>query len=187
MIVSSSTCRQRVLAELLPGVEVHASEQGLVVEHLLEVRHHPERVDRVARESARRGGRTCRPTPSHRARSPRRCEPRRRRCARRRASTARASSPDGNFGARPNPPHSGSNCEPICCSAALSTSVPGSVCPSAVASFDMRLSDSVTCPACSRSSARRSRHASVIAASRCRSCALRVVGAAEERFDRRAS
>ncbi len=41
-----------LLAELQPGVEVHPSEQGLVVEHLLEVRHHPERVDRVARESA---------------------------------------------------------------------------------------------------------------------------------------
>ncbi len=38
------------LTDLLPRVQVGAGEERLVVEHLLEVGDHPERVDRVARE-----------------------------------------------------------------------------------------------------------------------------------------
>ena len=77
----------------LPGVEVHAGEQGLVVEHLLEVGDQPLAVDRVAGETpaevvvdpARTPWRraTSRPRPARRV--PRR-RPRRRRLRRRRSS-----------------------------------------------------------------------------------------------------
>ncbi len=40
------------LAGQLPAVHVEADQQGVVVEHLLEVRHQPGRVDRVAGEAA---------------------------------------------------------------------------------------------------------------------------------------
>ena len=41
-----------LVAGHLPGREVRAREQRVVVEHLLEVRHEPDRVDRVAVEAA---------------------------------------------------------------------------------------------------------------------------------------
>ena len=41
-----------LLARHLPGVQVGAGQERVVVEHLLEVRHRPGRVDRVAREAA---------------------------------------------------------------------------------------------------------------------------------------
>ena len=53
-------------------------------------------------------------------------------CARRHSSRVIAC---GNFGARPNPPHSGSNSAARACNAALSTSVPGSSPSPAVASL----------------------------------------------------
>ena len=43
---------EELLAGQLPGVQVGACEQRVVVEHLLEVRHEPVRVDGVAREPA---------------------------------------------------------------------------------------------------------------------------------------
>jgi hypothetical protein len=41
-----------LVAEVLPAVQVGAGQQGVVVEHLLEVRDEPLPVDRVAREAA---------------------------------------------------------------------------------------------------------------------------------------
>ena len=40
------------IAERQPGVEVERGQLGVVVQHLLEVRHQPVRVDRIAREAA---------------------------------------------------------------------------------------------------------------------------------------
>ena len=52
------------LAGDLPGVQVRAGEQRVVVEHLLEVRDEPARVDASSARSRRRPGRTCRRWPS---------------------------------------------------------------------------------------------------------------------------
>ncbi len=85
-------------------------QQRVVVEHLLEVRHHPAAVHGVAREAAGRAGRTCRRGPSPRrvrsshpgARSATRSAPR---CRSRNSSTIDG----GNFGAPPKPPCAASN------------------------------------------------------------------------------
>ena len=50
-----------------PRMEVRRHEQRVVVEHLLEVRHEPIRVDASSGGSRRRRGRTSRPPPSRRA------------------------------------------------------------------------------------------------------------------------
>ena len=48
----SATSPPLLVARHLPRREVRAREQRVVVEHLLEVRHEPDRVDRVAVEAA---------------------------------------------------------------------------------------------------------------------------------------
>ena len=48
----AADAREALLAGDLPGVQVGAGEQRVVVEHLLEVRHEPDAVDRVAGEAA---------------------------------------------------------------------------------------------------------------------------------------
>src|SRR6185312_15261828 len=73
-------------------LEVGGREQGVVVEHLLEVRHEPDGVDRVAVEAAADevvhaiSSASASPAPAYR---------------RRRKPTA---GPAGNLGAPPNPP-----------------------------------------------------------------------------------
>ena len=89
-------------ADVGPPLGVHAEQQRVVVEHLLEVRHHPVAVDGVAREPAGRAGRGCRRGPS--PPGSRRASP-----ARRAASRNSSTIDGGNFGAPPNPARPGSN------------------------------------------------------------------------------
>ena len=88
-----------LLAEHEPAVQVGDRELGVVVEHLLEVRHEPAPVDRIAVEAAAdevvhaAGGHRVERLLGHLVPSP----------PRSRNSTVGAA---GNFGAPPQPPHS---------------------------------------------------------------------------------
>ena len=92
------------LARHLPRVQVGARELGVVVEHLLEVRHQPDVVHGVAVETRRRAGRRCRRASSRRGsrstiasgRSPAVAT-----CLRSRNSSTMGC---GNLGAPPKPP-----------------------------------------------------------------------------------
>ncbi len=83
-----------------PQVGVDAQQQRVVVQHLLEVRHHPVGVDRVAREAARQL--VVDTAAGHRlAGAARPSEvPRHHRCARGGAAAARAPSTAGTWGRR---------------------------------------------------------------------------------------
>ena len=99
------------LAGDLPGVQIDAGEQRLVVEHLLEVGHQPRRRRPSSGRSRPRGGRRCRPRPWRRAwSSPSRA------CARRRCRAMGAqqqlerSWSGGNFGGPRTHPSRGRSC-----------------------------------------------------------------------------
>ena len=94
----------------------------VVVEHLLEMRHQPALVDRIAREAAAEMivDAALADALERDARRSRRSA--RRRCAARRARAIRTSPRCGNFGAPRRPPLTGSNMLPSC-RAALSSSV----------------------------------------------------------------
>ena len=109
------------------GVGVHAHEQRLVVEHLLEVRDEPALVDGVAGEAAADvvvdAARRHRVERRRHSGEQQRTTSLRRRRRRWSASASSRSSAivDGNFGAAPNPPQSGSNV-PTMASTAAGTS-----------------------------------------------------------------
>jgi len=66
----------------------------------------------------------------------------------------------GNLGARPKPPHCGSNCEPSASAAPSSTSRPIAPAAASPEAVSVRSSAAVSLSACPRSSSRRVRHAS---------------------------
>ena len=94
---------QARLAGELQAVQVGAREQRVVVEHLLEVRHRPGRVDAVA----------AKPPPSWSWMPPpaiaRSVRKRHRRCSPRAAAGTRSPRPGGTSARRPKPPLTGSN------------------------------------------------------------------------------
>ena len=102
--VSRVTLRAKRISGAARPVRVGPQQQRVVVEHLLEVRHHPRARRRCSGRIRRPAGRRCR-------RGPSRC-----RCARRPPaapaspvrswlrSSASSSADGGNFGAPPNPP-----------------------------------------------------------------------------------
>ena len=182
-IVSSTTCCQRGSPKHQVGVEVDPDQQRLVVEHLLEVRHQPLLVDRVAGEAA--ADVVVHPAAGHRVERGR--DDRRgivlRLSARRRAAARSRLIVDGNFGAPPKPPHTGSNDPASCCSAWLSAATPGrSVAGSISAVRRMAFARASTFW---RTSSGRLTHTSSIAAIRLQEVRLREVGAAVERLARR--
>ena len=86
---------------------------GVVVEHLLEVRHHPGAVDASSARSRRRAGRRCRRAPS--PRSVRRGQSMRPRRVSGPWRSRNSSTIDGgNFGAPPKPPYSASKLGASC-------------------------------------------------------------------------
>ena len=114
--------QQRRVAGERPRVDVHARELGVVVEHLLEVRARATPRRSRSGGSRRPAGRGCRPPPSRRGSGAR---PRAARasplatCRRSRNSIVIGC---GNFGARPQPPWTGSNEAATAAAAASSAS-----------------------------------------------------------------
>ena len=189
-MVSVTTCANRSAPVTMRGVGVQPREQGVVVQHLLEVGDQPPLVDRVAREAAadvvvhasgrhgvergddrlERSGGTGAVVVSEEVSEAHRL---------------------GNFGARPNPPHCWSKLDSIDIVASSRVAIVGRSSDWPVATS--RRSDSVRRSACSSRSGRRSVHASCtrvhdLGERRMPASTFRwEVGAAEERARPRAS
>ena len=163
------------------GVGVHADEQRLVVEHLLEVRHEPLAVDGVPGEAA--ADVVVHAARRHRVER-RRARPRRiaapSDAARGRPATRSRLIVEGNFGAAPKPPHSAVEVGDQRLHGAVEVTGAGKLRRPAAAGAVRETASRRASPFFA-SSARRLRQASSIAAISCRNVRLGEVRAAVER------